>query len=493
MSDQEKTEVLAVDLGASSGRVIKGTYQDGKISLEELHRFENGPKDGSSPLKWDWEKLKSEVFDGIKKGLSASGDIQGVAVDSWGVDFGLLDEERNLIESPVHYRDSRTDGLMDKVFESKVSKRKIFDETGIQFLPFNTIYQLVALKESSPELLEKADQFLMISDLLNFEMTGKPVIEFSNATTTQLYNPQKNSWSEELLSALEIPQKIFSDPVKPGTVIGDIQASMATQLGGSTKVIAVASHDTGSAVAAVPSLKEGFAYLSSGTWSLLGTEVKAPVVSDQCFELAFTNEGGVENTYRLLKNIMGLWILQECRRVWKESGKEYSWEDLTKMAEEAPPFRSLFDPADLRFLPPGDMPQRIADFCRETNQPEPETDGQIVRAILESLAYKYREVLAQLQEMVSEKITTLHIVGGGVQNELLSLWTANACGIDVVAGPVEATALGNIGMQMIALGKIKNVAELRQVIANSFDLDTFRPEATDGWDQNWERYNSLLK
>ncbi|MBN1900366.1 rhamnulokinase [Candidatus Sumerlaeota bacterium] len=492
----ENYACLAVDLGASSGRVIIGNFDGNKISLQEAHRFPNGPVEKDGTLFWDFQSLMNEIKLGLKKGIASArkngAPVRSIGIDSWGVDFGLLDENGNLVSDPVHYRDKRTQGVMEYVFKNKISAAEIFIRTGIQFLPFNSVYQLFALKQTHPEQLQKAQCFLMMSNLVEYMLTGVKSCEFTNATTTQLYDPRKRGWADDLIRRLDLPRSIFPKIVKPGTKIAPLKPDVAEELGShEAQVISVATHDTGSAVCAVPTLEKKFAYLSSGTWSLLGTEVKKPVITPRALELNFTNEGGVEDTYRLLKNIMGLWLLQESRAEWERQGRKYSWEQITEMGEKAQPFMSFIDPDDTCFLPPGDMTDRIRAWCKLSGQNAPETDAAIVRCVMESLAMKYRDTIMQLEDLTKSSLGKLHIVGGGVQNDKLCQWTADATGREVIAGPVEATAIGNIGMQLLSAGMVKDLWELRRRIHDSFSPRTYAPKNASKWLTAYAKYKSI--
>lgn len=478
--------VLAFDLGASSGRAVLGTLKDGRLQMEEIHRFDNDPVQVGSRLQWDILRLFHEIKQGILQAKLQNAVIEGIAIDSWAVDFGLIGDNGELLGNPYHYRDHHTDGVMEEV-QQVVSRETIFKKTGIQFLTFNTIYQLAALQKNDSPLLREAKTLLMIPDLLRYFLTGKMHSEFTNASTTQLYNPITSSWDSELLAALNLPAHIFLEPVQPGTVVGRLRAEITEELGvKDIPVIAVAEHDTGSAVAAVPSLTEDFAYLSCGTWSLLGTEVREPVLTDAALEMNFTNEGGVDGTYRLLKNIMGLWLLQECKRVWEREGNDYSYPELVQLAEKAPPFRSLIDPDDPLFLNPAHMPRAIAEYCERTAQPVPESVGEMVRCILESLALKYRYIFSKTEQLSGKTFQGLHMVGGGINNHLLCQWTANALQKPVWAGPTEGSAIGNVVVQYMALGQIKDIREARQLIHESFEITTYEPQEQNAWDRAYE-------
>lgn len=485
---------LAVDLGASSGRVLAGKYNGKQLTLEEIHRFANEPVTVRGTMYWDILRLYQDMKHGIMKAgaMEAANqeELVSIGIDSWAVDFGLLDCNGDLIGNPVHYRDKRTDGIMEKVLK-RIPKQDIFHETGVQFLPFNTIYQLVALQESG--VLNQAETLLLIPDLLTYFLTGEKLTEYTNATTTQLYNPITVNWSGVLLEQLNIPRRVFAPVVQPGTVIGPMRPDVTTGLlGTKLEVMAVASHDTGSAVAAVPAKKEKFAYLSSGTWSLLGMEVKQPVMTDQALALNFTNEGGIDGTYRLLKNIMGLWLLQEMQKEWQRYGKKLSWEEMTHETRRGTPFVSFIDPDDPMFLPPGDMSGRVRDYCRKSGQLVPDSEANLLRCVTESLALKYRYVLDELEELTGEAIETLHIVGGGVQNELLCQWTANAIQRKVVAGPVEASSYGNILVQLIGLREISDIVEGRELIAQSVATKTYEPENEEQWETAFELFKEKV-
>lgn len=482
--------VLAFDLGASSGRAVVGDLYNGNLQIEEVHRFSNEPVQVGNHLHWDILRLFYEIKRGLEKFKHlGSTELQSIGIDSWAVDFGLLDHNGELLGNPYHYRDHQTDGVMEKVFEN-ASSHEIFSVTGIQFMPINTIYQLYAMKQDRAFLLNKARHLLMIPDLLRYFLTGERKNEWTNASTTQLFNTSTNQWDLTLLDKLGIPKYIFSDPVEPGTFVGSLCSTIVKELGiSSTPVMAVAEHDTASAVAAVPSTESnGFAYLSCGTWSLLGTEMDKPVLSEQALQWNFTNEGGINHTYRLLKNIMGLWLLQECKRVWEKEGFSISYEEMTQMSEKSMAFRSFIDPDDAMFLNPSHMPQQIGQYCWQTKQPIPESKGEIIRCILESLALKYRFVLERTELLADKTFSGLHMVGGGVQNHMLCEFTANAIERPVWAGPTEATAIGNVMVQYIGLGEINSVLNGREIIKSSFPIKTYNPKNVDAWDQAYGRF-----
>jgi rhamnulokinase len=425
----------------------------------------------------------------MRKALTKLEDFElgGIGVDAWGVDYALLGERGELLQNPYHYRDRRTVGVMAEVFR-KVPKEEIYATTGIQFMPINTLYQLFAAKRDTPTILSAAWRLLTIPDLFHYWLTGRAVCEFTNATTTQLVNPITRTWAAELMRRLDLPSRLPAEIVEPGSVIGTLLPDVARNsslLG--TPVIAPASHDTGSAVAAIDA-RNGTAFLSSGTWSLLGTELDAPVLTNQVLRMNFSNEGGVNGTTRLLKNVMGLWMLQCCRQSWTSQGQLYDHRELMEMASREPSFRHLVDPDDESFLLPADMPKTIDLFCRKTQQPAPSTPGAYVRTVLESLAFKYRVVLHNLEQVTGTSIARIRIIGGGSKNRLLNQFTANATGRQVVAGPAEATALGNIGIQMLATGCVSSLPEVRAIIDRSFPTEIFKPMEPGKWDHEAERF-----
>ena len=458
---KKSATVLAIDLGAESGRVMAVHFDGSRLQLEEVYRFSNHALLVNGSLHWDILGLWREVQVGIGR---SRGRPASLAVDTWGVDFGLLDRNGNLIGNPVCYRDQRTEGMMDVVFE-RVAKADVFAQTGIQFMAINTLYQMMSLV-GSPHL-QIAERFLTVPDLLNFWLTGTQVCEFSNATTTQMLNPYSGYWATEMLDTLGIPTHIFPEVVQPGTHLGTFNA---------IPVLAPACHDTGSAVAGVPTETENFAYISSGTWSLVGLEVMGPVVNQAALTINASNEGGVYGTFRLLKNVMGLWLLQQCRATWQKAGRAYSYAELVVLAESAKALQSIVDPNDDRFLPPGDHPAHIRDFCQQSGQLLPQTDAAIARCVFESLALAYRDVLLDLQALTGRTIEVIHVVGGGARNRLLNQLTADATGIPVLAGPTEATVIGNALVQLISLGELAHLKEGRQLVANSYRLERFEPQ-----------------
>jgi rhamnulokinase len=489
--------LLAFDLGAESGRGILGHFDGQRLRLEEIHRFQTGGVAIGDRLYWDPLRLYSEIERGLGLASQTTADVRSVGIDTWGVDFALLAKDGTLLDNPRHYRDTRTDGMLDEAFQI-MPREKIFAHTGIQFMKLNTLYQLLALRRSDSPQLAAADQLLMMPDLLHYFLSGERSGEFTNATTTQMFDPSAGNWSAALCEAFDLPARILPPLVTPGTRLGTIRNTVAERcgLGGSVPVILPATHDTGSAVAAVPAVGVGsgdFAYISSGTWSLMGTELAAPEVGAEALRHNFTNEGGVGSTYRFLKNIMGLWLVQECRRTWVAAGKNASYAELTAAAATARPFGSLINPDNERFLAPGDMPSRIATYCRETSQEVPENEGAIIRCVLESLALRYRQVLEQLESVLGRHLETVHIVGGGIQNQMLCQLTANATNRPVVAGPAEATAIGNLLVQAMGLGWVDSLEQIRQVVVDSFEPIHYGPAAaeSDAWDEAYARFSSL--
>ncbi len=499
-----KQHYLALDLGAESGRAIIGTLSDGVLTLTEPHRFQNTPVKTPSGLHWAVPALWQEIKNGIRRAAQIA-PLQSIGLDTWGVDFALLDKDSNLLGNPYHYRDTRTNGMLEEAFR-RVPREQIFAQTGIQFLPINTLYQLLAMVIARDPQLESAQTFLTIPDLFNHWLSGSVCCEFTNATTTQCFHPLSRGWAFPLLEALGIPTHIFPPTCEPGTHLGRLLPATAKETGaGPISVIAPACHDTGSAVVAVPASTADFAWLSSGTWSILGAEVDQPVLNEKALAYNLTNEGGVFGTWRLSKNIMGLWLVQECRREWG-----LTYDELTRLAAEARPFLAVIDPDRGEFLHPGNMPEKIRRSCAETGQPVPEAQGEVIRVILESLALKYRYVLARLEEVAGKRLDPLHIIGGGVNNHLLNQFTADATGRTVIAGPVEATAIGNILMQALTLGELDSLRQARRLVRHSFGAEEYHPGggdrhgsaagtpsrvvggAGDGWEGAYRRLKSLL-
>lgn len=486
---------LAVDLGAESGRVVAGLFNGTQLRLEEIHRFSNGAVPVAESLRWDVLRLWSEIQTGLAQAAQSFGsDALSVGVDTWGVDYVLLAHGGEMLGQPYHYRDPRTTGVMDRLF-ARVSRKEIFSATGLQFMPINTLYQLVAMRESNPTLLAQAERFLMMPDLFHWLLCGSQVVEFTNATTSQCLDATTGSWAWDMLRKFELPTGMFPEVVPPGTNLGKLRSSVAERCRlPRLEVVAPATHDTGSAVAAVPTEKTGtasWAYISSGTWSLMGLELPQAILTPRALELNVTNEGGIDGTYRLLKNIMGLWLVQECRRAFERSGKSLSYAELTHLAAEAKTFRSLVDPDAEAFLAPADMPAEIAKWCTARGQPAPASEGEFVRTALESLALKYRRVLGWLEELAGTRVEVIHIVGGGSQNDLLNQFAANACGLPVVAGPVEATALGNVLVQSRTSGALSTLAEMRAVVRASSALKHYEPRDRAAWADAYGRFCEL--
>jgi rhamnulokinase len=484
----EVKKYIAVDLGAESGRVMLGTVAADKLSLQEVHRFANEPIEEDGSLRWNFKALLSEVKGGIGKAVKAAeAQVSGIGFDSWGVDFGLIGGDGELIENPYHYRDRRTNGVREKAFEL-MPKQAIYENTGLQFLPFNTVYQLLAMRLANSAALARAKKLVFMADLFPYYLCGRLYGEYTLASTSQLMDMRNGRWSKEIFDGLSLPIEIMPDIVNAGKVVGRLKRKIAKELGcEQVPVIAVASHDTASAVAAVPAADNNWAYISSGTWSLIGVEVAEAIINNKSFEHSFTNEGGVENTIRLLKNIMGLWLVQECRRQWQRQGVEFSYPELTEMAAKARPFAAYIDPDRGEFLAPGDMPARINDYLAAKGRDRIDDKGQMIRMILESLAFKYRWAAERIGEITGNAIECLHIVGGGIQNELLCQFAANATGKRVVTGPIEATASGNVLVQAKAAGQIDSLAEARAIVRNSFELKGYQPQDVSLWDEQYKR------
>ncbi|CAN5860770.1 rhamnulokinase family protein [soil metagenome] len=482
---------LAVDLGAESGRVLAASLKDNRVELEEIHRFPNEPVMLNDGLHWDVLRLFAEVKNGLLKAGEKLEGIESIGIDSWAVDFALLDRNGALVSNPLNYRDSRTEGRIEQAFE-RVPKRDIYQTTGIQFIRINTLYQLLAM-EGSP-LLEVADRLLLIPDLICYWLTGRKACEFTNATTTQLYDLEAGEWAWDLLERMSLSAHIFPEIVGPATELGHLLPEVAGEvgLGESVPVMSVGSHDTASAVVAVPAEGDNFAYISSGTWSLAGVETPEPILTQEAMDSNFTNEGGVGGRTRFLKNVMGLWLLQECRRTWAEEGSDYSYEELERLAREAPAFESVVDPDHPAFFSPGDMPSRIREFCEKTGQKRPEEPGQVTRCVFESLALKYQRVLEQAARLSGKSIETIHVVGGGSQSSLMCQLTADAASLPVLAGPVEATALGNAMVQAMAGGYLGSVEEIRAAVRRSSDLARYFPgEETEKWEEARAQFRNV--
>ncbi|MBQ5761474.1 MAG: rhamnulokinase [Clostridia bacterium] len=487
-------KILAFDYGASSGRAIVGTYENKILSLKEVHRFASDPVYMNDVFTWDFLRLFLELKRGILKAYQGGdSDIASIGIDTWGVDFGLLSKDGQLLGNPIHYRDSRTDGMIEKAC-LRVPAEKIYEITGIAFQKFNTLYQLLALNEADSVLLKDADCLLFIPDLFNYFLTGEKKCEYTITSTAQLYDPVKGDWAYDLIKEVcpKVNTDIFPEVIPAGTKVGNLSESICNELGvKSIPVIGVAEHDTGSAVVSVPFYDTKSAYLSSGTWSLLGVELEKPIINETTRTLNYTNEGGINNTVRLLKNIMGLWIQQECKRHWEKLGETVSFNELDEACDKAAPFSAVIDVDDATFFEPNNMPIKIQDYCRRTNQKVPETKGEILRLVMEGLALKYREAIEGLEKIVGYKIPALHIVGGGCKNKVLSQFTANAINRPVYAGPIEATAVGNLVTQLIAMGEIKDLAEARDVVRNSFPIEEYVPADVEAWEDAYNRYKKL--
>jgi rhamnulokinase len=476
---------LAFDLGAESGRAILGQLNAGGLTTRQVHRFKNEPVEYGGSLHWDVARLWHE----IRKTLSSLHDtpLAGIGVDAWGVDYALLGEKGELLQNPYHYRDQRAAGVMDEVFK-KFPREEIYRVTGVQFLAINTLYQLFAALRETPELLKAAQKLITIPDLFHYWLTGNAVCEFTNATTTQLVNPITRTWATELIDRLALPGHLWSKIVEPGTLLGQLLPNIGghSALAG-TAVIAPATHDTGSAVAAI-SAREGTVFLSSGTWSLVGTEIDQPLITDEALRMNFSNEGGVNGTTRLLKNVMGLWILQCCQQTWASEGKCSDNVELIEQAAREEAFHCLIDPDHESFLRAKDMPAAITQFCTRTHQPLPKSPAGFARAVLESLALKYRVVLSSLERLKGKRMDRIRVIGGGSRNRLLNQFTADATGRTVLAGPAEATALGNIAVQMLATGAVDSLQQVRDIIDRSYPAETFAPVDPEKWNRQAERF-----
>lgn len=496
---------LALDIGAESGRGILGALEDGRLSLSEEHRFLTGADsvptmypdripaelDSDCSLLWDFTRFWQEIKNAIRIAAQKA-KLEAVGVDTWGVDFALLDKDGMLLASPFNYRDSRSNGMMEEAFK-RLPKERIYEITGIQFMPINGFYHFLSMLVRKSPILGIVDKFLMVPDLLNYWLSGKAVAEFTEATTSQLYDTRKQKWSEEIIDAMGFPRHIFPEVVLPGTILGPLRKSVAKEVNSNPLVIAPACHDTGSAVSAVPAEGDDFIWISSGTWSIVGMNTKEPVINELSYKYNLTNEGGLEGTYRFSKNVMGLWVVQQCRQQWMDDGNEYSYSDLVDFAKKSVPFRSFVDPDYSEFLRPGKMVDKVKEYCQITGQEIPQTPGEVIRSVLEGLALRYRLVVERLEEIAGRKKSKIHIVGGGTQNRLLSQFTADALGRQVITGPVEATAIGNLIVQAIANGDIANWSDGVEVIRNSFEILTFEPGNQQPWDQAYDLFKQHLK
>ena len=480
-------KVLAFDFGASGGRAMCGTFDGEKITIEELHRFSNDPVILNGTMYWDVLRLFFEIKQGLIKAKKC-GHIESIGIDTWGVDFGLIDSEGRLLENPVHYRDARTEGMLEESFHL-IDKKRFYEITGNQFMEINTAFQLLYLLKNRKDLLERADKMLLMPDLFNYFLTGEKKAEYSIASTTQLLDAKEGKWSDEVISALGLPKEIFPEIVPTGTKIGQLSEEICGELGlDRIDVIAAAGHDTQAAMVAVPASEDDFIFLSCGTWSLLGTELEAPIINEKSEFYNITNEGGYGRKTSFLKNIIGLWCIQESRRQWLREGQEYGFGELEKMAAASEPLKCFIDPDAPEFTPAGNIPERIREYCRRTGQAVPETIGEVVRCINESLAMKYRQAVEEIKDCTGKDYQTIYIVGGGTQRALLCQFTANACGCRVSAGPVEATVLGNVALQLMATGEIGSLKEARKIVRRSQDIKIYEPCEKEKWDEAYERF-----
>jgi rhamnulokinase len=484
---------LAFDLGASSGRAIVGILKNGILKLDEIYRFPNSGIQVFNSMYWDilwvFQEIKNGILTYVKKYGS---ELDSIGIDTWGVDFVLLNE-RDELAGPVHtYRDNRTNGMLQKMFE-KVPEEEIFNQTGIQFMPINTSTQIFSMVYNNCPELEITKTFLMLPDYFNFLLSGVKCSEYSDVTTSQLFNPIKDNWAYDLIEKLGFKKQWFCKIKEPGTILGPIQKEIAEETGISpnTQIIAPLCHDTGSAVAAIPVDRENvkqreWAYISSGTWSLLGVELEKPLINEKAMQYNYTNEGGINKTSRFLKNLTGLWLIQECKRLWNKNDMNLKWDEIEKQAKSAPPFKFFINPNDLCFLNPQNMIDEIKNYCKIHNQNIPEKIGEIARTVYESMAFNYKNALMNLEDILEKKIKIVHIIGGGSRDNLLNQFTANALNVPVIAGPAEATAIGNVLVQALALGEIKNLNELKIIIRNSFQIKEYFPNNVDEWNKNYE-------
>lgn len=484
-------KVLAIDFGASSGRAIVGIFDGERVALEEIHRFSNDPVILGGTMYWDVLRLFHEIKQSLIKAKPY--DVESVAIDTWGVDFGLIDKDGRLIDNPVHYRDARTNGMLDEAFKL-IPKDDFYNATGNQFMEINTAFQLLSLVKSRPELLERADKMLMMPDLFSYFLTGEKKAERSIASTTQLFDQNTKDWSRETVKALGINEEILPEITESGSVIGTLSKELCEELDiKPIKVIAVCGHDTQSALVAAPANNNDFAFLSSGTWSLLGTELDEPIINEKSLALNVTNEQGYAGKTSFLKNIIGLWLIQESRRQWIREGMEYSFMELETLAKEAEPFKCFIDPDAPEFTPAGNIPKRIREYCEKSGQYVPQTVGEIMRCIYESLALKYKAAISELEECTGKKFETLYMIGGGTKDKFLSALTANSCGITVSSGPVEATAMGNVLIQLMAQGEVENLSRAREIVRVSEKISYFEPENTDEWEKAYEKYEKVIR
>lgn len=485
-------KVLAIDFGASSGRAIIGEFDGEHITLTEIHRFSNDPVILGGTMYWDVLRLFHEIKQSLIK-AKEYGEIDSLAIDTWGVDFGLIDADGRLIDNPVHYRDSRTAGMLDEAFKM-IPRDELYKATGNQFMEINTAFQLLSLVKNRPELLKRADKMLLMPDLFSYFLSGQIVAERSIASTTQLFDQISKDWSTDAVKAFGIDTKLFPQIVESGTVIGTLSTEICKELDiKPIKVISVCGHDTQSALVATPAKEKDFAFLSSGTWSLLGTELDEPIVDENSLRLNVTNEQGYAGKTSFLKNIIGLWLIQESRRQWIREGREFSFMELESLAKEAEPFKCFIDPDAPEFTPAGNIPERIKKYCEKTGQYIPQTVGEIMRCIYESLALKYRAAISELETCTGKRFKTLYMIGGGTKDRFLSSLTACSCGITVSSGPVEATAFGNIAIQLMTTGDIKDLDSAREIVRNSEKIYTYEPKNTKEWDEAYNRFLSAVK
>ncbi|MBK8946885.1 MAG: rhamnulokinase [Ignavibacteriae bacterium] len=490
----KSNKFLAIDFGAESGRAIVGILENNKIRLEEVHRFPNRPVNIHGSLYWNILQLFEELKTGISKAVQKGHvDIQSIAVDTWGVDFGFVTQDNQLLGNPFAYRDSRTNGILEHAFKL-MPKKNIYNLTGIQFMQINSAFQLLSMVKSKSEILQNADKLLFMPDLFNFLLTGEKKSEYTISSTSQLLNAKSRKWENKIFNGLKIPKKNMCEIVFPGTKIGNLHPSICNSTGiKEIDVIAVGSHDTASAVAAVPNLNNNCIYISSGTWSLIGVESDMPIINEKSFTSNFTNEGGVGGKIRFLQNVMGMWIIQQLKKEWELEGKSFTYEQLNKIAKNAKPFRCFIDVDSHEFLNPPKMSIAINEYCKNTNQIIPKTKGEYIRSVLESLAVKYKTLIEELISITKKEINIINIVGGGSQNELLNQFTSNCTGLKVIAGPVEATALGNIMVQAISQKRIKDISHGRKIIANSVDLKEYSPTQTDLWELHYKNAKLIFQ
>ncbi len=485
-------KMLAIDLGASSGRGIVGRYDGKKLTLEENHRFPNEPVLNCGSFNWDILRIAHEIKNSIRKcALSDDKDIRTIAIDTWGVEYGLLDKNGSLLKNPVHYRDDRTLGIIDYT-RNILTDAEIYNATGAQFKEYNTLYQLIAEKRDNEKIIDAAETMLFTPDLLNYFLTGEKHTEFTIASTGMLLDAKTRDWAYDLIDKAGLPRRLFTKVYDPGEKVGTLLPSVLEEVGDiKAEVIHTAAHDTASAVIAVPAKGENFVYISSGTWSLMGTEIEKPIIDDRAYNYNFTNEGSIGGKTRFLQNIMGLWLEQESKRQWAREGEIVTFDQLSDAAVASKPLACFIDPDDMLFSPPGNLPRRIQEFCAKTGQYVPQTKGEIVRCIFDSLAMRYRLSCDMIDEQVGKRTEFVNIVGGGTKEAPLCQFTANACGRPVYAGPVEATAIGNICTQAIAAGELKDVNEAREVVRNSFEVKTYEPKDTDMWEEGYERFKKI--